>query len=209
MKTNFLKYLKQQMFLMIAILGTILSSAQSPTTDTSGGSKGTSSDTGQVPVVIFGADIGGKGTSSDTGQFTTLDFPDDGVAVAELVAVDTGGKNSTGGMENTDGKTGGRGASTDTGQIYLPYNLYEGETDGNKGTGTSTGGDYASSISSSFDSDIDTDRKSTLDGLEDTGGGNGGKNTTGEIAYSDTGGKGNELGGGCIFANGCMIYIPE
>ena len=205
--------------------------------DTGGGSKGTSTDTGQMDGDDL--DIGGRGTNTGTGQF----YP---------IARDTGGRGgqgtSTGGDldlpdDYDDYDTGGRGASTNTGEYAL--------TDIG---GKSTGGDATNP---------DTGGKNSTGGMEmycplcpDTGGGNGGKSITGEFAFfdtggrdsggglnplndiggrggtdtgpgqftiydiggrstsstgevADTGGRGSELGGGCIFENGCMVYTPE
>jgi len=94
--------------------------------DTGGGSKGTSTDTGQ----IYGddLDIGGCGTDTGTGQF----YP---------IALDTGGRGgratSTGGdldlpNDYDDYDTGGRGAKTNTGK-YAPTEI-DGRTTGGKQT---------------------------------------------------------------------------
>ena len=127
---------------------------------------------------------------------------------------DTGGKNSTGGIEISS-DTGGKGTSSDTGQIYVSYNLEDTET-GGRGNGLGTGG-----IS-------DTGGKNSTSGLEkhilllsdtcgkgdivttgnlftggngkgtstdigqlnyDTGGNKGDKSTTGDCSIVDTGGK--------------------
>lgn len=257
MKTNFLNKLKQGLFLLIAVLGTFSSYAQSTTTTTIGGSK--TPDTGGFfdiggkqnpePTLLtsltgetqctfaFLNETGGRngtGTSSDTGQ---VDNPDD------FDDLDTGGRGAntnTGEFALSD--IGGRGTSTDTGQINASddWDFFD-------IGGRSTGGEFSA---------LDTGGKNSTGGLEntcticpETGGGNGGKSTTGEYAYSeigvrdsggglnplddiggkggtdtgqftiydiggrstnstgevavlDTGGRGNELGGGCVFDTG-------
>ncbi|WP_310559174.1 hypothetical protein [Flavobacterium sp.] len=121
-------------------------------------------------------------------------------------------------------ETGGKGTSSDTGQVFSPNDLVDAETGGSKGTNTNTG-DYAAICVRSSVSE--TGGKNSSGGMEqsDTGGGNGGKsttgefticdtggrstNSTGEFTFFDTGGRGNELGGGGIFSTVCTIYIPE
>lgn len=224
MKTNFLNKLKQGLFLLIAVLGTFISYAQPTQTTTIGGSKtpdiGGYFDIGGKqnpdPILLtnltvktqctftFLNETGGRngtGTSSDTGQ---VDYPDDldfydigGRSTGgELTALDTGGRNSTGGLENTC--------------TICP------ETGGGNG-GKSTTGEYAYSEIGVRDSG------GGLNPLDDIGGKGGtdtgqltiydiggrSTNSTGEVAVLDTGGRGNELGGGCIFENGCLVYFPE
>jgi hypothetical protein len=218
MKTNFLNKLKQGLFLLIAVLGTLSSYAQSTQTTTIGGSK--TPDTGgffdiggkQNPEPILLTNLtgetqctfaflneiggrGGKGTSSDTGQ---VDNPDD------FDDLDTGGRGAnTNTGEYALSDIGGRG-STDTGQITTTddWDFFD-------IGGRSTGGELFA---------LETGDKNSTGGMEtedpnfpDTGGRNGGKSTTGDFAYSDsdTGGRGNELGGGCIFDGICLIYTPE
>jgi hypothetical protein len=233
MKTNFLNKLKQGLFLLIAVLGTFISYAQLPQNPTIGGSK--TPDTGGVfdiggkltppPPLLTNLKVktqctfvylnepggtGGKGTSSDTGQ---IDSPDD----------------------LDDGDTGGRGTSTDTGQITYYDQSYEGDTGGKNSTGgieifcplcSDTGGGNGGKSTTGEFAYFDIGGRDSGGGLNplndiggrggsDTGPGQftiydiGGRSTssTGEVA--DTGGRGNELGGGCIFENGCMIYTPE
>jgi len=102
---------------------------------------------------------------------------------------------------------GNKGTSSDTGQVISPDELSDLETGGSKGTSTNTG-DYAAILGRS--SVNETGGKNSTGGLEqsDTGG-NGGKSTTGEFTVCDTGGKGNDLGGGSIFDTVCNIYIPK
>lgn len=259
MKTNFLNKLKQGLFLLIAVLGTFVGYSQSTTTTTIGGSK--TPDTGGFidiggkgstePVLItilpvtnqctfaFLNETGGRngtGTSSDTGQ---VDNPDD------FDDLDTGGRGTnTNTGEYALSDIGGRG-STDTGQITTTddWDFFDigGRSTGDELTALDTGG-----------------LENTCTICPETGGGNGGKSTTGEYAYSeiggrdsggglnplndvggrggtdtgpgqftiydiggrstnstgevavfDTGGRGNELGGGCIFDGFCLIYTPE
>jgi len=159
MKTNFITNLKQFLFLFIAIIGTFFSYGQPSQTPTIGGSK--TPDTGgffdiggreeppttpltsltvrtQCTFAFFNEPGGGKGTSSDTGQ---VNDPDD-----------------------IDDDTGGRGTNTGTGE-YSTVDIGGGKN--------STGG-----------------LEDTCPICPDTGGGNGGKSTTGEFAYSEIGGRG-------------------
>ena len=121
-------------------------------------------------------------------------------------------------------ETGGKGTSSDTGQVISQNDMGDVETGGSKGTNTNTGDYAAIRVRSSVN---ETGGKNSSGGMEqsDTGGGNGGKsttgefticdtggrstNSTGEFAFFDTGGRGNELGGGGIFSPVCTIYIPE
>jgi|APLak6261698768_1056241.scaffolds.fasta_scaffold04290_3 hypothetical protein len=166
------------------------------------GGRGANTNTGEFAL----SDIGGRGTSTDTGQITTTDdwdFFDIGgrTTGGELTALDTGGRNSTGGLENTCTicpETGG----------------------GNGGNGgKSTTGEYAHSDTGGRDSGGGLNPLNDVGGRggTDTGPGQftiyeiGGRstNSTGEVAVFDTGGRGNELGGGCIFDGFCLIYTPE
>jgi hypothetical protein len=121
-----------------------------------------------------------------------------------------GGKNSNGGIEKPS-DTGGKGTSSDTGQLYSVYNsenldtggrgneLGKGgisDTGGSKGRGTSTTGDYHSFETGgkgtrSTSSDIV--QTTSFDSLDDydTGGGSKGKgtSTTGDYHSSDIGGR--------------------
>ena len=90
--------------------------------ETGGGSKGTSSGTGDVNDPN---DIGGSGTGTDagTGQYTTSDI---------------GGRNSGGEYAMfDDGET-----VTQYDLVYIPKRGCVFDTGGRNGTGTSTGGDY-------------------------------------------------------------------
>lgn len=183
MKTFFLNKLKQGLFLLLAVLGTFVSYAQptqNPTTTNIGSNK-----TPDPGVIIK------PKASSLPGICYMADVPDIESTPLFYIA-----------------ETGGKGTSSDTGQVISPNDLDNVDTGGSKGTNTNTG-DYAtigerSSIS-------DTGGKNSSGGLEqsDTGGGNKGKSTTGEFTICDTGGKGNELGGQGIFNTACTIYIPE
>lgn len=97
---------------------------------------------------------------------------------------DTGGKNSTGGLEKSS-DTGGKGTSSDTGQIYSFYHLEDLDT-GGKGNELGTGG------------------------ISDTGGSKGGKSTTGDYSNFDTGGnKGTSTTGGDYFFVQYLALSPN
>ncbi|WP_310555101.1 hypothetical protein [Flavobacterium sp.] len=184
MKTFFLNKLKQGLFLLLAVLGTFVSYAQ-PTQNLI-----TTIDTGGNKTLDPGYIIKPK-TTSLPGICYMAEVPENEPTSLFYIA-----------------ETGGKGTSSDTGQVISPNDLDNIDTGGSKGTNTNTG-DYAtigerSSIS-------DTGGKNSSGGLEqsDTGGGNKGKSTTGEFTICDTGGKGNELGGQGIINTACMIYIPK
>ncbi len=164
MKTNFLNKLKQGLFLLIAVLGTFVSYSQATTTTTIGGSK--TPDTGGF------IDIGGKG-SNEPVLFSTLSTQ----------------TQCTFAIYNEPG--GGKGTSSDTGQVDSPDDWDDIDT-GGRGTNTGTG-EFALG---------DTGGKNSTGGIENTcplcpdTGGNGGKSTTGELMIADTGGR--DSGGGLI-----------
>ncbi|MBK8599635.1 MAG: hypothetical protein IPN80_02950 [Flavobacterium sp.] len=133
---------------------------------------------------------------------------------------DIGGKNSNGGLEkpsDTGGRgnqgttseytisdIGGKGTSSDTGQIDSPDDLDDLDT-GGRGTNTNTGeysiADIGGRSTTGEYSICDTGGKNSNGGLEnpsDTGG-RGNQGTTGEYTISDTGGskggKGTSTGG--------------
>ena len=138
MKTFFLNKLKQGLFLLLAVLGTFISYSQ-PTqkpkinslpgicymadvqenesiksfyiADT-GGNKGTSSDTGQVisPNDLDELDTGGRGTNTNTGEYATIS--------ERSSNGETGGKNSSGGLEQSD-TGGGNGGKSTTGEFAI------------------------------------------------------------------------------------------
>ena len=176
MKTFFLNKLKQGLFLLLAVLGTFVSYSQ-PTQNLT-----TTIDTGGNKTSDPGFIIKPK-TNSLPGICYMADVPDNESTQLFYIA-----------------ETGGKGTSSDTGQVISPNDLRDVETGGSKGTNTNTG-DYAAS---------ETGGKNSSGGLEqsDTGG-NGGKSTTGEFTICDTGGRGNELGGGGIFDTSCTISIPK
>ncbi len=182
MKTFFLNKLKQGLFLLLAVLGTFVSYAQ-PTQNLI-----TTIDTGGNKTLDPGYIIKPKTTS----------LP--GICYMADVL-----ENESQSFYIAD--TGGKGTSSDTGQVISPDDLGYVETGGSKGTSTNTG-DYAAILGkSNFN---ETGGKNSTGGLEqsDTGG-NGGKSTTGEFTVCDTGGKGNDLGGVSIFDTDCSINIPK
>jgi len=157
--------------------------------DTDTGGRGTSTNTGENPL----ADIGGRGTSTDTGQITTadyLDFFDIGgrSTGGEFSALDTGGKNSTGGMENTcpicPDTGGGNGGKNTTGELMI--------TDTG---GRDTGGGY-----------INQGSASDIGGRSDTGTGSSPIAFCGDfnsdVAYIDGSEAENEPIPGCVFDTG-------
>ena len=182
MKTFFLNKLRQGLFLLLAVLGTFVSYAQ-PT---------------QNPTIT---NIGSNKT------------PDPGVIIKPKATWLPGICYMAEVTENEPtqlfyiAETGGKGTSSDTGQVISTNHLSDLETGGSKGTNTNTG-DYSAIHSRSTISE--TGGKNSSGGLEqsDTGG-NGGKSTTGEFTICDTGGRGNELGGGGIFDTSCTISIPK
>jgi hypothetical protein len=171
--------------------------------DTGGGSKGTSTDTGQMDDDDF--DIGGR-SDTGTGGF----FP---------IAFDTGGKGgrgmSTGGdIDSPDDYDdydtgGGRGANTNTGDyMFADIGGRSDDTGGKSSTGgmetndiggRSTGGDWTpmdiggqKGQSGEF-TITDTGGRDTgggLNPLNDLGGRGGSDTGTGPFAFSDIGGRG-------------------
>ncbi|MCF6132813.1 hypothetical protein [Flavobacterium wongokense] len=145
------------------------------------GGRGTNTGTGTGEFALLTDTGGGRGTSSDTGQRTdpTYTNPMDtggngGVVIGrpELsleyipgvgCLVDTGGRDSGGGLLNNQSADIGGGKSSDTGlgQITVA------DTGGRNGRGTSTTGDYGD------DNDDDDDT-----------GGRGSSGTTGEVPES-------------------------
>ncbi len=196
MKTNFLNKLKQRLFLLIAVLGTFISYAQPTQTTTIGGSK--TPDTGGF------FDIGGKQNPEPT-LFTNL-------------TVET--QCSFAFLDEIGGR-GGKGTSSDTGQV----DFTDDSDTGDKGASTNTG-EYSITDIGGRGTSTDTGQITTSDYLDffDIGGRNtggelfafdtGGRNSTSGLentctTCTDTGGRGNELGGGCIFDDGCLFYFPE
>ena len=146
MKTNFIKNVKQFLFLLVALLGTFIGLAQS--TSTIGGSK-TPGDIGGLvnpndtggktpggiglialtpdnPTDIGWLGSGGKGTSGDTGQYSDIGGGKSSDGGVLLGLADTGGNHTTstdiGGRNDTSTggnfcDIGGRGTSSDTGQV--------------------------------------------------------------------------------------------
>lgn len=126
-------------------------------------------------------------------MFVSLNEPGGGKGTSS----DTGQVNNPDDFDDLD--TGGRGANTNTGEIAASDTGGKSSDGGlNPGIsimdigGRSTGGDLT---------DLETGGKNSTGGLEidcplcpDTGGGNGGKSTTGEYAYSEIGGR--DSGGG-------------
>ena len=161
------------------------------------GGKGTSSDTGQIdsPDDLDDGDTGGRGTNTNTGEFTTTDIGGRSTG-RELADVDTGGKNSTGGLENTcpicPDTGGGNGGKSTTGE-FAYFDTGGRDSGGGLNPINDIGGRGGSDTGLGQFTIYDIGGRST--------------SSTGEVA--DTGGRGNELGGGCIFENGCMIYTPE
>lgn len=226
MKTNFISNLKQFLFLAFALIGTFggySQSTQNPSigggktirTDSAddllqniGGSKGTPRDNDGGMIVlssytktncIFASPIeiggGGRGTgTTDTGQLNDDDFDPYDIG---------GGRNSTGGLGLVDiGGHGTKGTSTTMlgadDDDFFPSDI---GGRGGRGTGTSTGGEFAYLI--------DTGGR----GLSGTGTGQyddddtdpydiGGKSTTGGLgnyAFASPigGSKTPDLGNGC------------
>ncbi len=92
------------------------------------GGRGNQGTTGEYAVSDIGGGTGGKGTSSDTGQIDSLDDFDTGGSkgtntnTGEYSFADTGGKNSTGGLEKPS-DIGGRGGVEPPGYIDLDTEL--------------------------------------------------------------------------------------
>jgi hypothetical protein len=172
MKTNFLNKLKQGLFLLIAVLGTFISYAQATSTTTIGGSK--------TPNIGGFIDIGGKGGTEPVlitilpvaTQCTFAYFDEIGGRGGKGTSTDTGQVDSPDDFDFFD--IGGRGANTNTGEFAL-------SDMGGRGTSTDTG-----QIIASDDWDF-------LD--------IGGRSTGGELTALDTGGK-NSTGG---LENTCTI----
>lgn len=113
---------------------------------------------------------------------------------------DSGGKNSNGGLEKSS-DTGGKGTSSDIGQIYVSYNLDDSAT-GGRGNELGTGG----FSDTGGKGDSNTKQYSILD----TGGSNGGKSTTGDYTVFDTGGnKGTSTTGGDYFFVQYLALSPD
>ncbi len=165
MKTNFLNKLKQGLFLLIAFLGTFVGYSQSTQNTTIGGSK-TPNDTGGL------LNIGG-GKSSDGGL---------GIGqIVPIVQLLTETQCTFAFLSDTGG---GKGTSTDTGQVNDPYDI------GGRGD-VGTGGIAFTEI----------------------GGGKGTSSDTGQVTNPndvdacDIGGRGTDLGTG-LFASFEMEYLP-
>jgi hypothetical protein len=155
-----------------------------------GGGKGTSSDTGQVNDDFDPYDIGGRGTNTGTGT-------------GEFLSYEIGGKNAPGNLgpgslgtnpfDDSDDDTGGRGADIRTGDFamnsleYIP----------GRGCDIETGGrDSGGGLLTNHTSDIGGKSSDTGLGLivlADTGGRNGGVGTSTSGDYDDddddTGGR--------------------
>lgn len=97
--------------------------------------------------------------------------------------------------------TGGKGTSSDIGQIYVSYNLDDSAT-GGRGNELGTGG----FSDTGGKGDSNTKQYSILD----TGGSNGGKSTTGDYTVFDTGGnKGTSTTGGDYFFVQYLALSPD
>lgn len=116
MKTNFLKKVKQLMFLLLAIFGTLAGysqQTQNPSLNTIGGSK-IPGDKGIVVLACEDFDIGGRVTDSGPGLYDT------GGNGGKSISVDV-----TGGLEIG----GGKGTSGDTGQKSIRCNFVDSDAE--------------------------------------------------------------------------------
>lgn len=206
MKTNFLNKLKQGLFLLIAVLGTFVGYSQSTQNSTIGGSK-TPNDTGLL-------DIGGSKNS------------DGGLGIGRIVPIVHFLTETQCTFAFLSDTGGGKGTSTDTGQVNDPYDI-----GGRGGVGTggiaitdiggkNTPGDigpggFGTNPFNDFGDDTGGRGDVGTGGIAITeiGGGKGTSSDTGQVTNPndvdpyDIGGRGTDLGTG-LFASLEMEYLP-